>query len=297
MTKITAINQKKIVQEFKQDIQDPGLSELFAQKETTYKEIKDYLQDPENEVPEEDQTIFLEIEKKYEVKATPKAKAVPVPEESKNDTDSEPEELPEEPKATPKTKKPKAAPKVQTPTLYEPTASNDFPELGLSNITSQQLKDVFSEPPQESEDPLEEGYRYIYHFKIGSVKYELYDKANDEDEFDEDPLTMEWYASSKGSMKALRKAFNVQIPYDELPEIDSDETITTEQLEEKSQRITNPLAPEDAEWRYGYYCNIGTKTFFVHDLANEQDEWDDLDDIEWYIRGNGAVRTLLKWLA
>jgi hypothetical protein len=296
---ITVVNQKKIVAELREaQIAGIELSELISEKGVTYREIKNFMEDVDNEVDTCDEELFEKISKKYEktkksVDEPASKKETKAPKE-KDSSDSEKEtKAPKEKKDSSDSEK---VPKEQTkPILYTPTSNNDFPEIGFSNISSQQLKDTFG-APEESEDPTETGYRYIYNFKIGNIKYELYDKADENDQFDEEPETIEWYASSKGSMKVLRKAFNVLTPYDELEELETDYEFTTEQLNQKSQRITNPLPEEFKEWRYGYYLLVGTKTFFVYDMANEQDEWDAEDDIEWFIRGDGAVKTLIKSL-
>ena len=98
----TVINQKKIFRALKKaDIQDPGLSELLAQTETTYKEIKEFIEDPDNEIPEEDMTLFLELEQKYEPKTTksshPLAKA-PMPKVQEPDSSEEPKAIPKKTK-------------------------------------------------------------------------------------------------------------------------------------------------------------------------------------------------------
>jgi len=76
--------------------------------------------------------------------------------------------------------------------------------------------------------------------------------------------------------------------------------LTTEKLRElfgEWQEIE--WAEEDLEnkdKRFVYNITIGKKNFVVYDKLGEgedgEDEWDSLDEIEWYANGDGGLRTL-----
>jgi hypothetical protein len=295
-----AINKAIITELKKTEFEGIALSELIKQKTVTLEAIKEYIAENED-VEDDDRELFEQVLKNHSSK--PKKE---VAKKAKSDTESESEKPKKIAKKIAKkatksdteseSEKPKKVAKVAIPEVYEPTTEQDFPEIGLTGITSEQLRDILQQAPQESEDPLEDGYRFIYYIKIGNSKYEIYDKADEEDNFDENIETTEWYASSKGTMKALRKAFNAEVPYEELEELETKHEFTDEELDAKATKLTNPLPEDQREWRYGYRFNIGQKTFFVHDFANEDDIFDPEDDIEWFVRGNGSVNTLVKYL-
>jgi hypothetical protein len=178
-------------------------------------------------------------------------------------------------------------------TLYDMTKAMELPEIGLVGVSSKQLKELFGKP-EESDDPEEDGFRFIYTVKLKGKVYEIYDRQDEENEWD--PIDkIEWYASSKGRMAALRQAFGVRIPYsaDDFNVLETNDNITTEMLTSKGEMIRNP--EKDEEWSRGFYFEVGKKVYFVHDLADCDGVFDPEDD-EWYVKGTGAIATLVKFL-
>jgi len=53
---------------------------------------------------------------------------------------------------------------------------------------------------------------------------------------------------------------------------------------------------EEKDKRFVYRISIGKKHFVIYDKLGEDengnDIWDDLDDIEWFANGDGALKTL-----
>ena len=179
-------------------------------------------------------------------------------------------------------------------TLYDMKKPMEMPEIGLIGVTTLQLTRLFGKP-EESDDPEEDGFRFIYTVKLKGKVYEIYDRQDEEDSWDQIDK-IEWYASSKGSMAALRAAFGVRIPYDadDFKDLTTKVEITTEMLENKGEMMKNECS--DGEWSRGFYFDIGKKVYFVHDLGDCDGVFDSDDDIEWFVKGNGAVATLIKFL-
>ena len=179
-------------------------------------------------------------------------------------------------------------------TLYDMKKPMEMPEIGLIGVTTLQLTRLFGKP-EESDDPEEDGFRFIYTVKLKGKVYEIYDRQDEEDSWDQIDK-IEWYASSKGSMAALRAAFGVRIPYDadDFKDLTTKVEITTEMLENKGEMMKNENG--DGEWSRGFYFDIGKKVYFVHDLGDCDGVFDSDDDIEWFVKGNGAVATLIKFL-
>jgi hypothetical protein len=179
-------------------------------------------------------------------------------------------------------------------TLYDMKKPMEMPEIGLIGVSTSQLTRLFGKP-EESDDPEEDGFRFIYTVKLKGKVYEIYDRQDEEDSWDQIDK-IEWYASSKGSMAALRAAFGVRIPYDadDFKDLTTKVEITTEMLENKGEMMKNECS--DGEWSRGFYFDIGKKVYFVHDLGDCDGVFDSDDDIEWFIKGTGAVATLIKFL-
>ena len=71
--------------------------------------------------------------------------------------------------------------------------------------------------------------------------------------------------------------------------------ITTERLKELFgdwREIDWEGNEENKDKRYMYEIVVGKKVFVVYDKIDEDDEWDDEDNIEWFVNGDGALKTV-----
>lgn len=185
---------------------------------------------------------------------------------------------------------------IPEPKLVEIPENIELHELGFTNISSKALKDKLGEPT-ESEDPDNDGCRFFYQVRVGLKYYEIHDVQDEDGKWD-DAGVIEWHADcdvdSKFAMSSLRKAFDASPPYYELKDLKASK-LTTGQLEAKGKRYKNPHFEVD-DWRWMFKFQIGTKLYYVFDMADEDDEWDDEDDIEWFVRGNGSMKALNEYI-
>lgn len=85
--------------------------------------------------------------------------------------------------------------------------NDEWKHFGETKITSEALRARFGEPLDNTVDePDVYDWRFCYKFTINDKLYVIYDKIDDDDEFD-DLDCIEWYADGEGSLRVLNAAF------------------------------------------------------------------------------------------